>query len=95
MGRGLPQLSQHTWLAQVYAASPGMNDFSLWDPGPQSEGAGWGLPDVSDLVGAAPQDQVCGRNAKAFPCVVSFSLVQVTTGGFLQGVEGIERVGIL
>lgn len=37
----------------------------------------------------APQDQVCWRNIKALAGVVGFSLVQVATGGLLQGVEGI------
>lgn len=52
-----------------------------------------GTSDVMDL--GVPQDQICWRNVKTFAGVVSLPAVQVATGGLLQGVEGVQRVGIL
>lgn len=57
------------------------------------EGAGWGLPDAVDL--GTPQDQVGWRNVEKLAGVVCLPAVQVATGGFLQGVERVQRVGVL
>lgn len=52
-----------------------------------------GTSDVMDL--GVPQDQICWRNVKTFAGVVGLPAVQVATGGLLQGVERVQRVGIL
>lgn len=43
----------------------------------------------------APQDQVGRRHVEALAGMVSVPAVQVATGGLLQGVEGVQGVGVL
>lgn len=43
----------------------------------------------------APQDQVGRRHVEALAGVVRVPAVQVAAGGLLQGVEGVQGVGVL